>query len=156
MWLRLLFVSAAGLRAAPRVFLAPPLDSPHSHDWEDVSPWKDLGCERKLNCRTPGQRAVTWKHQGRTDVLLLFPRASSTGTVSCLYPLTRPSLLSFPNPGAGDVLIWNPNSWFICCIVRSCVVFETNSDILRSEWVEIGLITFISSAALPHSIWPVD
>lgn len=84
----------------------PLLDSPRSHDWEDVSPWKDLGCERKLNCRTPGQRAVTWKYQGHTDVYFCFPRVSSTGTVSCLYPLNHPSLLSFTNLGAEDELIY--------------------------------------------------
>lgn len=74
--------------------------------------------------------------------LLLFPRASSTGTVSCLYPLNHPSLLSFPSLGAGVELIyctcwmWNLNSLFIGCIVL-CDGFNMNRDVLQScDWLD--------------------
>lgn len=80
--------------------------------------------------------------------LLLFPRVSSTGTVSCLYPLNHPSLLSFVNLGAEDKIIYVPDvrshqliHQFYCeALIRS----------MRFYRVAIGLIGFISSAGLPH------
>ena len=53
------------------------------------SPWF---WEETFKSGAQGQRAMTWKRslaEQRADVLL-FHRASSTGTVSCLYPLYLP------------------------------------------------------------------
>lgn len=69
------------------------------YSWEDVPVWKVLGSGRKLWSGALGQRAMTWKcplEEQHADVLL-FQRVSSTGTVSCLYPLSYTSLLSLVN-----------------------------------------------------------
>lgn len=75
--------------------LSQPLsDSLHFYGWEDVPLRKDLGSGRKLYSGARGQRTMTWKcplEEQHADVLL-FQRVSSTGTVSCLYPLDHPSL----------------------------------------------------------------
>lgn len=64
-------------------------NSLHLYGWEDVPLRKVLGSERKLYSGALGQRAMTWKcplEEQHADVLL-FQRVSSTGTVSCLYPV---------------------------------------------------------------------
>lgn len=80
--------------------------------------------------------------------VLLFPRVSSTGTMSCLYPLHHPPLLSFVNLGAEDKIIYVPD-------VRSHqLIHQFHCEALirsmRFYRVAIGLISFISSAGLPH------
>lgn len=83
--------------------------------------------------------------------LLLFPRVSSTGTVSYLYPLNHPSLLSFPNLGAEDELIYVLDMKSKRLIYRlHCVVCMVLIRIMLFNGVAIGLITLISSAGLPH------
>lgn len=122
---------------------------------EDVSPWKDLGCERKLNCSMPGQRAATWKRAGEEGpyrCLLLFLRVSSTGTVSCLSPLNLPSLLSFPNLGAEDKLIYT-----VLEVKSHPLIHQLHCALLiwYLMFVWVGLIRLISSAGCPRMNWPV-
>lgn len=86
------------------------------YSWEDVPVWKVLGSGRKLWSRALGQRGMTWKcplEEQHADVLL-FQRVSSTGTVSCLYPLSYTSLLSLVN------LLCSPRKFWVLSFWRSC------------------------------------
>lgn len=99
--------------------LWPLLDSPHSHDWEDVSPWKDLGCDRKRNCRTAGQRAATWKCRGHTHVCFCFRGFPPQEPCPVCTLGTTPLCCPFPTweheMNSSICCLWNRNSRFIGC-----------------------------------------
>lgn len=146
-----------------------------------ISHYEDLGSDRKLYSRARGQRAMTWKcpvEEQHADVLL-FQRVSSTGTVSCLYPLNHPSLLSWANTLIFLLVAekinsaflksseehfcmllffsrWGRSPCFICFIVfLACCVIAAIIWNMKLDRVAVQSFIVISAAGLPLMNWPI-